>query len=171
MKIADTIQDSIVDGPGLRFVVFTQGCDIRCVGCHNPDALDPEGGREISVLELISQLYENPLTDGLTLSGGEPFMQALDCSKIAKAAKDKGLNVWVFTGNTFEDLLFRGETEDCVMALLKLTDVLVDGKYMQAQRTLSMKWRGSKNQRFVDVPKSLDTKKVVLWQPMEYNQY
>ena len=105
MRIANTVSDSIVDGPGLRFTVFTQGCPHRCPGCHNPDTHDPAGGREAAVEELAEKLLSNPLTDGLTLSGGEPFCQAEDCARLAAIAREKGLNVWVYTGYTYERLI------------------------------------------------------------------
>ena len=155
MRVAGLIHDSIVDGPGLRFVVFTQGCEFHCEGCHNPDAWDIDGGTEVQVGEVIAQLRSNPLTDGLTLSGGEPFLQAADCAQLAAAARVDGLNVWVFTGYTFDELLERASSEPDVLRLLLLTDVLVDGRFVLAERSLSLKWRGSKNQRLLDVEKSL----------------
>jgi anaerobic ribonucleoside-triphosphate reductase activating protein len=155
MRIAGTVQDSIVDGPGFRFTVFTQGCPHHCEGCHNPETHDPSGGSEMTVEELVKQLYSNPLTDGLTLSGGEPFMQPGDCARLAQAAKDKGLNIWTYTGYTFERLLSMSKTTPEIMDLLKLTDVLVDGPFVLAERSLSIKWRGSRNQRLIDVKRSL----------------
>ncbi len=159
MRIAGLVQDSIVDGPGLRFTVFTQGCPHRCEGCHNPETHDPDGGNEIPVDEIIRQMLSNPLTDGVTLSGGEPFAQAGDCAEIAKAAKKAGLNVWTYTGYTFEALIKL--TDPNVLQLLNLTDVLVDGPFILSQRSLNIKWRGSTNQRLLDVIKSLDAGKAV----------
>jgi len=146
------IQDSIVDGPGLRFVVFAQGCRLRCEGCHNPGTWDLQGGDEVSADEIIAQMLSNPLTDGLTLSGGEPFLQSDDCVRIAAAARERGLNVWTFTGYTFEELLPVAEYRP----LLELTDVLVDGPFVAGERSFDLKWRGSRNQRVVDVPKSIE---------------
>jgi anaerobic ribonucleoside-triphosphate reductase activating protein len=160
MRIADTIQDSIVDGPGLRFVVFTQGCEFHCEGCHNQETWDISGGTDVSVDEIITQMIGNPLTDGLTLSGGEPFLQAADCAKIANAARENGLNVWVYTGYTFEELM--RESGAGFQELLRLTDVLVDGQFKLAERSLNIKWRGSRNQRVVDVKKSLEAGEAVL---------
>ena len=157
MRIAGIVQDSIVDGPGFRFVVFTQGCGLRCEGCHNPATWDVDGGDDISVDKLIEEMLSNPLTDGLTLSGGEPFMQAAECVKLAAAARSKGLDVWAYTGYTFEELVEKAKTEPSVAELLELTDVLVDGPFTLAERTLSLRWRGSKNQRVLDVPESLKT--------------
>ena len=155
MRIAGLIQDSIVDGPGLRFVVFTQGCDLFCEGCHNPDARNMDGGTEMTVDEVISEMLSNPLTDGLTLSGGEPFVQAADCARLAAVARQKGLNVWAYSGYEYGELITRAESEPDVKALLEQLDVLVDGRFELARRTLTMKWRGSQNQRFIDVKKSL----------------
>jgi len=162
MKIAGLVHDSIVDGPGLRYVVFVQGCMLRCDGCHNPDTWDAGGGTEVSVDEIIKEMLSNPLTDGLTLSGGEPFGQAADCVSLAAAAHEKGLNVWVFTGKTFEELHEESRTDPSVEELLKLTDILVDGRYIDTKRTLSQKWCGSANQRVIDVPESLIAGKVVV---------
>ena len=105
MRIANVVSDSIVDGPGLRFAVFTQGCPHHCPGCHNPETHDPAGGREATVAELAEQMLSNPLTDGLTLSGGEPFDQAGECAALAARAREKGLNVWAYTGYRYETLL------------------------------------------------------------------
>ena len=164
MRIAGMIQDSIVDGPGFRFTLFTQGCPHRCEGCHNPETHDPNGGSEMGTEEIIKKLLSNPLTDGITFSGGEPFEQAGDCAVIARAARDNGLNVWAYSGYTFEELLKKAENQPEVLELLKLTDVLVDGRFVLAQRSLSLKWRGSANQRILDVPKSLEAGAAVLRQ-------
>jgi len=155
MRIAGLVQDSIVDGPGLRFSVFTQGCHLHCDGCHNPSVWDVNGGNEMAVGDIISEMEKNPLTDGLTLTGGEPFLQAAGCSRLAAAAREKGLDVWAFTGYDFEELLALAETDISVRELLGLVDVLVDGRFMLSERTLDVKWRGSKNQRILDAQKSL----------------
>ena len=157
MKIAGLLHDSITDGPGLRFVVFTQGCARNCRGCHNPETWDSDGGIEMPVDDVIDEMLSNPLTDGLTLSGGEPFMQAADCASLAAAAHENGLNVWTFTGNTFEEILREVDIKTDARNLLRLTDVLIDGKYIDTERTLSIKWCGSKNQRVIDVKKSMVT--------------
>ena len=157
MRIAGLVQDSIVDGPGMRFTVFTQGCCHGCEGCHNPETHDKNGGTERSVDEIIKIMLSNPMTDGLTLSGGEPFLQAADCAAIARAAHGAGLNVWAYSGFTFEQLFERAQSDEGVYALLRETDVLVDGKFVLAQRSLSIPWRGSKNQRLIDVPASLSS--------------
>ena len=156
MRVAGLAQDSIVDGPGFRFTVFTQGCDRRCEGCHNPTTWEAVGGEELAVDDIIAEMLKNPLTDGLTLSGGEPLQQAEECVLLAAAARENGLNIWVFTGFTFEEVAEKAKSEPDVNRLLELTDVLVDGAFDLAERTLSLKWRGSRNQRVIDIPKSLE---------------
>lgn len=160
MRIYGLVQDSIVDGPGFRFVCFVQGCPHLCPGCHNPDSHDNNGGTEMSTGEVIKKMLSNPLTDGLTLSGGEPFTQAEDCLTLARAAHEHDLNVWGYSGWTYEYLLNSGTEEQ--QALLKELDVLVDGPFLLEQRSLSLAWRGSFNQRVIDVPASLSAGEVVL---------
>ncbi len=161
MKIAGTVQDSIVDGPGFRFTLFTQGCPHKCPGCHNPQTHDFSGGEELSTDEIIKKLLSNPLTDGITFSGGEPFEQASDCAVIAAAARQHGLNVWCYSGYTFEELLEKSRVDSGVMELLKLTDVLVDGKFILEEKSYNVPWRGSRNQRLIDVKKSLEQQSAV----------
>lgn len=161
MRIANTVSDSIVDGPGLRFTVFTQGCPHRCPGCHNPETHDPAGGREVSVAELEEEMGKNPLTDGLTLSGGDPFCQAAECAALARIAHEKGLNVWTYTGYTYERLL-EGNLPGA-LELLEQTDVLVDGPFLMAEKSYEALFRGSANQRLIDVKQSKAAGHVVLW--------
>lgn len=164
MRIAGLTNDSIVDGPGIRFSVFAQGCPHRCPGCHNPQSHDPLGGSEMAVEDIIARLDKNPLLDGVTLTGGEPFFQAEDCAKIAKAAHEKGLNVWTYTGYTYEQLLAGQDKQPGWKALLEETDVLVDGQFILEERSLELKFRGSRNQRIIDVKKSQAADGIVLWQ-------
>lgn len=153
MRIYGLVQDSIVDGPGFRFSCFVQGCPHHCPGCHNPDSHDSAGGHEMTVDEVAGELLKNPLTDGLTLSGGEPFAQPEECLALAKIAHEHHLNVWAYSGWTFEYL--RDQGTDAQKALLAELDVLVDGPFRQAERSLALPWRGSKNQRVIDIPASL----------------
>ncbi len=162
MRIAGIMDDSIVDGPGLRLTVFTQGCVHNCPGCHNPESHDPNGGEEKAVAEMIEMIDDNPLLDGITLSGGDPFCQSGPCAEIARAARERGLSVWTYSGWTFEALLEKSKEEPDVLSLLQATDVLVDGPFILAQRSLEVKWRGSKNQRLIDVPASLAAGTAVL---------
>ena len=153
MRIAGFVQDSIVDGPGLRFALFTQGCTHNCPGCQNPETHDLRGGRELSTSEIVAEMLKNPLTDGLTLSGGEPFLQAEGCAVIAKAARDAGLNVWCYSGYDYEEIIENPQW----LELLKLCDVLVDGAFVQELKSYDSRWRGSSNQRLIDVKASLET--------------
>ena len=161
MRIANTVSDSIVDGPGLRFTVFTQGCPHHCPGCHNPGTHDPAGGHEVTVEELARQMAGNPLTDGLTLSGGEPFLQAADCAALARTAKARGLDVWTYTGYTWETLSAAGDPD--WEALLAATDVLVDGPFLEDRRSYSALFRGSDNQRLIDLNRTREAGRPVLW--------
>lgn len=160
MRIYGLVQDSIVDGPGFRFVCFVQGCPHHCPGCHNPNSHDPAGGREMSVEEVARELLGNPLTDGLTLSGGEPFQQAEDCLALVRLAHSHGLNVWCYTGYTYEHL--RGHGSQAQRELLAEVDVLVDGPFLLEQRTLALPWRGSANQRLIDMAATRSAGQVVL---------
>ena len=161
MRVSNTISDSIVDGPGLRLTVFAQGCPHRCPGCHNPGTHDPQGGREASLEELAALLSANPLLRGLTLSGGEPFAQAEACAALARLAHEKGLDVWAYTGYTYEELTQSGRAD--WEALLAETDVLVDGPFLQARKSYAALFRGSDNQRLIDVPATKKAGRVTLW--------
>lgn len=155
VRLAGLVEDSIVDGPGLRLSVFVQGCPHHCPGCHNPQTHDPLGGHDESVESIVRRLDDNPLLSGVTLSGGEPFMQPVPCAQIAREAHARALNVWTYTGYTFEELLERSRQDAGVWALLSETDVLVDGRFILAEKSLDCPWRGSKNQRLIDVQQAL----------------
>ncbi|HIS85775.1 MAG TPA: anaerobic ribonucleoside-triphosphate reductase activating protein [Candidatus Faecivicinus avistercoris] len=152
LRIAGIADDSIVDGPGLRLTVFVQGCPHRCPGCHNPQSHDFSAGTPADTEEILARIRDNFLLDGVTLSGGEPFAQAEACAEIARGARAAGLNVWCYTGYWFEDLL-EGAAE--WRGLLEAIDVLVDGPFVLGQRSLDLRFRGSSNQRVLDVPASL----------------
>ena len=154
MRIANYIQDSIVDGPGFRFTLFVQGCSHMCPGCHNPQTHDPAGGRECTEQEVIDALLSNPLTDGITLSGGEPFCQAKALATLGRQIKALGLDIITYTGYTFEELYAR-RTEDGIGELLEVTDFLVDGRFIEAEKSFQLRFRGSRNQRVIDCKKSL----------------
>ena len=158
IRIAGTVEESIVDGPGFRFTVFTQGCPHNCPGCHNPQTHDFAGGRLVDCQDLLEAMGENPLLDGLTLSGGEPFAQCAPCAFLARGAKAMGLNVWIYSGYTFEQILSDSEKA----RLLAACDVLVDGPFLLAQRTVEARFRGSRNQRLIQVAPSLAAGRPVL---------
>ena len=166
MRIANTVNDSIVDGHGLRYAVFTQGWPHRCPGCHSPQAHDPAGGREESLEALIAGLDQNPLAAGLTLSGGEPFYQAADCARLAAMAHARGKTVWTYTGYTYEQIL--GKNDPDWNALLAETDVLVDGPFLEKEQSYELHFRGSRNQRLIDVAASRRAGRVILWQETDY---
>lgn len=151
IRIAGLVNDSIVDGPGFRFTVFTQGCVHNCPGCHNPQTHDFSGGYDEDTQTIIAKFRENPLLDGVTLTGGDPFCQPEPCLEIARAAHESGLNVWAYTGYLFEEVV----KDPAMRALLEEVDVLIDGPFVLEKRTLSMRFRGSTNQRAIDVPASL----------------
>ena len=162
MKIASTTSGSIVDGPGLRFTVFVQGCIHHCPGCHNPETHSFDGGYDIPVDKLAEQMLADPLTVGLTLSGGDPMEQAADCARLAAIARENGLTVWTYTGYTYEALLAQSDPNK--LALLAQTDVLVDGPFVQAQKSYELLYRGSRNQRLIDLNAVRKTGKLSLWQ-------
>ena len=166
ISLSGVTGDSIVDGPGLRLTIFTQGCLHHCPGCHNPQTHDPDGGSWADTDDILAAAAENPLLDGITLSGGDPFMQPVPCLALAEGAHKIGLNVWTYTGYTWEALLEENDAEK--LALLKETDVLVDGPFLLAERSLELRFCGSRNQRLIDVKKSLAEDKVVLWEKPKY---
>ncbi|MCM1329660.1 MAG: anaerobic ribonucleoside-triphosphate reductase activating protein [Ruminococcus sp.] len=161
LKIAGTVNDSIVDGPGFRFTVFVQGCPHRCEGCHNPQTHDFEGGEEVSLESLLEKIKGNPLLDGVTFSGGEPFCQAERLYTLGTEVKKLGLNVVTYTGYTFEYLTEKASPENFYGELLSVTDYLVDGRFELDKRDILLKFRGSSNQRIIDVKRSLAEKRVV----------
>lgn len=167
MRIHSTIQDSIVDGPGLRYVVFVQGCSHNCRGCHNPATHDYDGGRDAAVEDLVAEMRQNPLCEGLTLSGGEPFDQAWECSLLASRARIEGKTVWTYTGYGLDYILRQARRSVPWALLLHHTNVLVDGPFVESLKSYDAKFRGSTNQRLIDVPKSLEAGEVVLWEPEE----
>lgn len=162
VRVAGTANDSIVDGPGLRMTVFAQGCKHNCPGCHNPQTHSFEGGTELEIGKIIDKMKKNPLLDGLTISGGEPFEQAEGFGNLAVKAAEEGYNVITYTGYTFEELVkgIEGGRKDWSI-LLKSSDILVDGKFVKEKRNIGLRFRGSENQRLIDVKKSLEIKKAV----------
>ena len=166
IRLAGLEPESIVDGPGYRFTVFVQGCPHNCPGCHNPQTHDFSGGHLADTDDVIAHLGKNPLVRGLTLSGGEPMMQPEPLYLIAKAAKEKGMNVWCYTGFTLEELLRENRADR--MRLLSAVDVLVDGPFRSHERSLDLLYRGSKNQRLIDMPATLKSGMIRLYAPPEW---
>lgn len=162
VKLAGEVQpDSIVDGEGIRAVVWMQGCSHNCKGCHNPMTHDFLGGYLTDTEEVKKQISTIKLVDGITLSGGDPMFQIEASYDIAKFCHSIGLNVWCYTGYTFEQLLDISKTNSNMLDLLKEIDVLVDGKFVLEEKSADIQFRGSRNQRIIDVPKSLKANKAV----------
>lgn len=163
IRLAGPVQsDSIVDGEGIRTVIWTQGCIHNCYGCHNPETHSFEAGfltDTEKVNEILDQLTDQ---DGITLSGGDPMCQVEACYEIAFHAQQIGLNVWCYTGYTFEQLLKMAESKPSILKLLENIDMLVDGKFMLEQKSLDIKFRGSTNQRIIDVKRSLKEGKTII---------
>ncbi|WMM26466.1 anaerobic ribonucleoside-triphosphate reductase activating protein [Tissierella sp. MB52-C2] len=151
IRIAGIEEESIVDGPGIRLVVFTQGCKHNCAGCHNISTHSFTGGELMEIDDIVKIVKENPLLDGITLSGGDPFEQAHECSLLAKSIKKLGLDVVTYTGYTFEEILRNKKFRE----LLLQTDILIDGKFDISQKSMMLQFRGSTNQRIIDVKKYL----------------
>lgn len=164
LRIAGVEPESFVDGPGIRFSIFTQGCSHHCPGCHNPQTHDFNGGHDISLAELLTMIEENPLLDGVTLSGGDPMFQAAALVPLAREIKERGLNLVIFTGFTYERLMSMAPEKPELLELLSFADILVDGPFVMSKRCMDIKFRGSINQRLIDVQQSLTEGKVVLHQ-------
>lgn len=161
-RVAGIIRESVVDGPGLRCVIFAQGCPRSCPGCHNPDNIDPNGGKLMTVEEVALTVEKIRLITGVTFSGGDPFLQAKPFAALAKRFKSKGLNIMTYTGYKWEELMLLAEKDHSVKELLVNSDYLVDGPFIINQKDLNLPFRGSANQRIIDVQESLKTKQVVI---------
>ena len=159
IRIMDIVHSSSVDGTGFRDVLFVNYCPHRCEGCHNPETWDKKNGKTVSLKEVYDELTESSFTN-VTFSGGEPFEQAEKLSILADAIKEKGKTIWIYSGYTFEQLL----EDDSKRNLLEKCDVLVDGRYDKNKTELNLRFKGSTNQRIIDIKKSLSENKVVLFE-------
>lgn len=172
-RIANIVKDSIVDGEGYRYVIFFQGCSHNCYGCHNKQTHDFSGGIEVDdayILNDLKKCNKARLMD-ITLSGGDPFFQADKILNLVKSLKDKGYNIWAYTGFVFDDFInfktgkpCNKKVTDSMIDLLSYLDVVVDGPFILSKRTVDGEFAGSTNQRLVDVHKSLIENKVVLYE-------
>ncbi len=155
IRLSGLVPESFVDGPGIRFTIFTQGCPHHCKGCHNPETHSFEAGRMADTDRILKKITENPLIKGVTFSGGEPFCQPEPLADLGKKLKDKGYHVMSYSGYTFEELMKMAEGNVHIKELLSCLDILVDGRFVLSERSLELKFRGSRNQRIIDVPLSM----------------
>lgn len=167
MKIrlaADLQTDSIVDGPGIRTVIWTQGCPHKCKGCHNPGTHSFDDGVLVDVEEVKKALGEVEHQTGVTFSGGDPMCQPEACLELAKYCHELGLNIWLYTGYTYEQLQKLSKHNEAIMDLLREIDVLVDGKFILEEKSLSLKFKGSRNQRVIDMKATQQNGTIVLYE-------
>jgi anaerobic ribonucleoside-triphosphate reductase activating protein len=157
IRLAAPMQrESIVDGQGIRMVIWSQGCKMACPGCHNPETHNPCGGKEFDIEELKNEITKYAkYHQGITLSGGDPFLQPEANKELADHAHSLGLDVWAYCGKTYEQL------QDNV--LLSSCDVLIDGPFVKELRDVTLAFRGSSNQRIINVQRSLEGGEVILW--------
>ena len=160
IRLAGISYESLVNGPGIRRVFFAQGCLHRCEGCHNPETHDLNGGELFKIDELIEDVKENPMIKGVTFSGGDPFEQAEAFTILAKKLRDINKTVWCYTGYTFENIIKNKDNKQW-QDLLNNIDVLIDGKFILSEKTDTLKYRGSNNQRIIDVKESLNNDEVI----------
>lgn len=165
LRLAGIVRESIVDGPGIRFAVFCQGCPHGCPGCHNPETHDFNGGSECSISRLMEEIDKNPLISGVTFSGGEPLCQPEAFAAMAEQIKSRGLSLTVFSGYTYEQIMDMSETDMAVKQLLEFTDILIDGPFVKEKRDLTLQFRGSRNQRIIDMNETRKAGYPVLWAP------
>ena len=185
LRLAGVVRESIVDGPGLRFAIFCQGCPHNCPKCHNQDTHDFSGGYDCDIQKIVNAIEENPLLSGVTFSGGEPSHQPVAFLEIAKKVKSRGLNIWMYSGYTLEELLSRANSaisdlnnmnenssqtseknkeQVALTGLLSLIDVLVDGKFINELKDLTLPFRGSRNQRIIDMAATKRHNKIILYE-------
>ena len=162
LRLAGVVRESIVDGPGIRMTVFVQGCPHHCKGCHNEHTWSFDGGYMSSVERVLEEAAKDKLLMGVTLSGGEPFTQAEALTALAKGAHEMGLNVFCYTGYTFEQLYGMFDSHPEFKALLEQCDWLVDGPFIEEEMSLMLHFRGSRNQRILNVRESLAKGEAVL---------
>lgn len=160
IRCAGLVDDSVVDGDGYRLTVFTQGCPHHCPGCHNPKTHDFAGGSIYQAEDILAKIKANPLLSGVTFSGGEPFCQPEPLSWLAREVHALGLDVWSYSGYTLEEIEQHGS--EAMKELLSNIDVLVDGPFLEAERDLTLRFRGSRNQRVIDMKATREAGKIVL---------
>lgn len=158
ISILEIVEDTTVDGPGFRTTVYCAGCPNRCPGCHNPQSWDIANGRETDVEDILDVILADPFAD-VTFSGGDPMFQPVGFAALARAIKERSSkNIWCYTGYLFEDLLKNIQQKE----LLEYIDVLVDGRFVEVLKDESLRFKGSSNQRIIDVQASLSSGTTVL---------
>lgn len=162
IRLSGIIYESLVNGPGLRRVLFSQGCKHNCKGCFNPSTHCYDGGELKNMDELLDDIRKNPMLKGITFSGGDPFEQASKFAYMAKKIKETNLNIWCYTGYTFEYIFEHRNEHEGWEQLLNNIDVLVDGKFEEDKKSNKLKYRGSSNQRIIDVKKTLKMKQIII---------
>ncbi len=162
IRLAGVVRESIVDGPGIRFAVFCQGCPHGCEGCHNPATHDFAGGYDCPIDRILEAVDKNPLLNGVTFSGGEPLCQPEAFYKLAVELKKRKLHILIYTGFTYEQLEEMGKKNPYIPKLLELTDLLIDGKFNMDERDLTLQFRGSRNQRIIDMNLTREQGKLTL---------
>ena len=161
IRVLDIAYETMADGPGLRTSIYCAGCAHHCPGCHNPQSWDFNGGNEMSVEALLDIIKEDEFAN-VTFSGGDPLYQVEAFTELARRIKEEtNKTIWCYTGYTWESLM--AKNDPVVMSLLENLDVLVDGPFIQSLRDTSLLFRGSSNQRLIDVKKSLSSGHVVEW--------
>lgn len=160
LRLAGIIRESITDGPGIRFTVFAQGCPHGCLHCHNPQTWDFDGGTDVEVDKIAKKVMENPMIKGVTFSGGEPFCQAEGFLELAKILKENEIDIVIFTGYLYEELMASDDKN--IHELLKEAWLVIDGPFDNDKKDLSLKFRGSSNQRIIDSAASIKAGKIIL---------
>ncbi len=162
LRIAGIVRESIVDGPGIRFTVFCQGCPHNCEGCHNTETHDFKGGYDCSIDKIVEEIDKDPLLQGVTFSGGEPACQPEGFLALARKVKERNLNIMMFSGYTYEELMEKAKDDEDLSNLLDIIDFLVDGRFVLAERDLTLHFRGSRNQRILDMNQSRQQKQPII---------
>ncbi|WP_027632541.1 anaerobic ribonucleoside-triphosphate reductase activating protein [Clostridium hydrogeniformans] len=163
IRLSGMIHESLVNGPGIRRVFFSQGCTHNCKGCFNKETHSFYGGEEFLMDKLIEDVRINPIISGITFSGGDPMEQADKFSYMAKKFRELNLSIWCYTGYTFEALMDKVEEDNNIKELLYNIDVLIDGRFCEENQVEGLKYRGSSNQRVIDIKKTLSSGEVSLY--------
>lgn len=157
MRILDIVEGTSVDGPGLRTAIYFAGCHHKCPGCHNPQSWDMDGGKEMTVNEVMTVIDENGFN--VTFTGGDPLYSLDDILPLAKAVKESGYTLWCYTGFSYEDIV----NDESLRRILDYADVVVDGPFVESLRDVKLRFRGSSNQRLVDVNRSLEASSMITY--------